>query len=150
MGWIFIILLFVCGALAAKDYIIAKKPNTKELIDKIGPYQDWIGVVAFIIGVWAIIDTLLWVRGGLEYVPIRWLMSFVGGLLLTALGFLLGFAIISKYVFSQGEKSAQKGLEYKDKLAKFQVKLGIAGMIVAVLAVIVFFMHTNRPLGPGY
>ena len=150
MGWVFIILLFVCGALAAKDYIIAKKPSTKELIDKIGPYQDWIGVVAFIIGVWAIIDTLLWARGGLEYVPIRWLMSFVGGLLLAALGFLLGFAIIGKYVFSQGEKSAQKGLEYKDKLAKFQVKLGIAGMIVAVLAVIVFFMHTNRPLVPGY
>ena len=150
MGWVFIILLFVCGALAAKDYIIAKKPNTKELIDKIGPYQEWIGVVAFIAGLWDIIDSLRWVRWGLDYFPLMWLTSFVGGLLLTALGFLLGFAIISKYALSQGEKSAQKGLEYKDKLAKFQVKLGIAGMIVAVLAVIVFFMHTNQPFGPGY
>jgi len=150
MGWIFIILLFVCGALAAKDYIIAKKPNTKELIDKIGPYQDWIGVVAFIAGVGATINLLWWIGVGLDYFPLMWVTRLVGGLLLAALGFLLGFALISKYVLSQSEKSAQKGLEYKDKLAKFQVKLGIAGMIVAVLAVIVFFMHTNRPLVPGY
>ena len=150
MGWIFIILLFVCGALAAKDYIIAKKPNTKELIEKIGPYQEWIGVVAFIAGVGVTINLLWWIGVGLDYFPLMWVTRLVGGLLLTALGFLLGFALISKYVFSQGEKSAQKGLEYKDKLAKFQVKLGIAGMIVAVLAVIVFFMHTNRPFGPGY
>jgi apolipoprotein N-acyltransferase len=149
MGWIFIILLFVCGALAAKDYIIAKKPNTKELIEKIGPYQEWIGVVAFIAGVGVTINLLWWIGVGLDYFPLMWVTRLVGGLLLTALGFLLGFALISKYVFSQGEKSAQKGLEYKDKLAKFQVKLGIAGMIVAVLAVIVFFMHTNRPFGPG-
>ena len=150
MGWIFIILLFVCGALAAKDYVIAKKPNTKELIDKIGPYQDWIGVVAFIAGVGATINLLWWIGVGLDYFPLMWVTRLVGGLLLAALGFLLGFALISKYVLSQSEKSAQKGLEYKDKLAKFQVKLGIAGMIVAVLAVIVFFMHTNRPFGPGY
>jgi hypothetical protein len=90
------------------------------------------------------------VRWGLDYFPLMWLTGFVGGLLLTALGFLLGFALISKYVLSHGEKSAQKGLEYKDKLAKFQVKLGIAGMIVAVWAVIAYFMHTNRPFGPGY
>ena len=150
MGWVFIILLFVCGALAAKDYIIAKKPNAKELIEKIGPYQEWIGVVAFIAGVGATINLLWWVRVGLDYFPLMWVTRLVGGLLLTALGFLLGFALISKYVLSQSEKSAQKGLEYKDKLAKFQVKLGIAGMIVAVLAVIVFFMHTNQPFGPSY
>ena len=150
MGWVFIILLFVCGALAAKDYIIAKKPNTKELLEKIGPYQEWIGVVAFIAGVGATINLLWWIGVGLDYFPLMWVTRLAGGLLLTALGFLLGFALISKYVLSQGKKLAQKGLEYKDKLAKFQVKLGIAGMIVAVLAVIVFFMHTNRPFGPGY
>ena len=31
------------GILAASALIIARKPNAKELIDKLTPYQGWIG-----------------------------------------------------------------------------------------------------------
>ena len=33
------------GLLAASNLIIARKPNAKDLIDKLTPYQGWIGIV---------------------------------------------------------------------------------------------------------
>jgi hypothetical protein len=35
------------GILAASALIIARKPNAKQLVDKITPYQGWIGIVMF-------------------------------------------------------------------------------------------------------
>src|SRR5215468_2213849 len=58
------------GILAASALIIARKPNAKELIDKLTPYQGWIGVVMFGWGIWEILGclrfmSLLSVRPGL-------------------------------------------------------------------------------------
>jgi len=46
------------GILAASALIIARKPNAKELIDKLTPYQGWIGVVMFGWGIWEILGCL--------------------------------------------------------------------------------------------
>ena len=43
--WIItVVLLLAGGLLGAANLIVAKKPNAKELIDKLTPYQGWIGV----------------------------------------------------------------------------------------------------------
>ena len=39
------IIAILGGILAASSLIIAKKPNAKELIDKLTPYQGWIGLI---------------------------------------------------------------------------------------------------------
>ena len=40
------------GTLASSGFIISKKPNAKELIDKLVPYTGWIGMVMFVWGIW--------------------------------------------------------------------------------------------------
>jgi hypothetical protein len=59
------------GVLAIPSLIIAKKPNAKELIDKIAPYQGWIGAVSCFWGVWGIISSILHL-GWLAHWPIFW------------------------------------------------------------------------------
>ena len=46
MGIIGGIVLVVLGALALPSLIAAKAPNAKDLLDKIAPYQGWIGGIA--------------------------------------------------------------------------------------------------------
>ena len=59
MGLITAIILVICGALAAASFIVAKKPNAKELLDKLAPYQGWIGLVVCLWGAWTIISCFL-------------------------------------------------------------------------------------------
>ncbi len=58
------------GILAASALIIARKPDAKALIDKLTPYQGWIGVVMF---VWGIFELLSVIRGIrlLSVLPLR-------------------------------------------------------------------------------
>src|SRR6266568_6355155 len=84
------------GILAASALIIARKPNAKDLIDKLTPYQGWIGVVMFGWGIWELFGvlrfmSLLSVRPGLWTF---WLATGVADLLV---GFLLGFGLITKW-----------------------------------------------------
>ena len=51
--------LAVLGILGASSLIIAKKPDAKELIAKLTPFQGWIGAVSAIGGVWIIISSVL-------------------------------------------------------------------------------------------
>ena len=88
------------GILAASALIIARKPNAKQLIDKITPYQGWIGIVMFFWGVWAVLDcvrfmSLLSVR------PVFWVFWLASGVADLVVGFLLGFGLITKYALSE-------------------------------------------------
>ncbi len=49
------ILLILLSIIAVPSLILSKKPNAKELLEKIEPYQGWIGIVFFFWGVWGII-----------------------------------------------------------------------------------------------
>ena len=53
------IIAIIGGIIAASSFIIAKKPDAKELIDKLTPYQGWIGVVLTFFGVWGIFNSLV-------------------------------------------------------------------------------------------
>jgi hypothetical protein len=43
-----------CGILAASAYIVARRPDARQLIDKLTPYQGWIGFVLFFWGAWLV------------------------------------------------------------------------------------------------
>ena len=53
------IIAIIGGIIAASSLIVAKKPNAQELIDKLTPYQGWIGVVLTFWGVWGILQSIL-------------------------------------------------------------------------------------------
>ena len=52
------IIAILGGLIAASSLIVAKKPNAQELLDKITPYQGWIGVVLTFYGVWGAFNLL--------------------------------------------------------------------------------------------
>ena len=114
------------GVIAASSYIVSKKPNAKDLIDKIVPYQGWIGVILLI---WSIKNLL------------RLFRSFQGDTLLFAVaqfivGFLLAYSLLSQYLFKNSQEAIEKGQELRAKLIQYQVPAGIGLIVLGFLRLI--------------
>ncbi|WCC48204.1 hypothetical protein [Tenacibaculum finnmarkense] len=123
------ITLILLSIIAVPSLILAKKPNAKELLDKIEPYQGWIGLVFCLGGIWGIISAFLNIAW-LTSLPIWWSTLLAGSFVQAALGFMLGFGMISKLLLSKNEAAQQKGEELREKLAPKLGKLGLLGLIV--------------------
>jgi hypothetical protein len=120
--------------------IVKKQPNAKELLDKLVPYQGWIGLVVCVWGVWTLIRVLMNISPLLHY-PI-WLATFIAtGVLEAALGFVLGYALISKYALSSSPEAAVKGEQVRQKLVGIQIPLGLAGAALGVWCLLESFVH---------
>ena len=76
------------GTLAASGFIIGKKPNAKELIDKLVPYTGWIGILMFVWGVWETIGAVTGM-GMLSSFPLRWVFWLCVAVADLGVGFLL-------------------------------------------------------------
>lgn len=123
MGLIGGIWLVVLGVLGASNLIIARKPDAKELIGKLAPYQGWIGAVSALWGVWMIISSILNL-GWLSSFPIYWATYLVDGLLQAALGLLLGIGVLKSFV------KQPTAVEKMDALvARLAPKQGLLGLI---------------------
>jgi hypothetical protein len=129
-------LIAICGGiLAASNLIIAKKPNAKDLIDKLTPYQGWIGIVMFFWGVWETIDVLTHINF-IAHWPLRW--TFWAGQAVADLlvGFLLGFGLITKYALGKNPAAERRGQQIRQKLAGYQGKLGLFAIAMGVLYIV--------------
>jgi len=125
MQWLHIAVLFLGGVLAAAGFIVSKKPNAKELIAKVVPYQGFIGVALLVSGVLNILNGALSAGVmGIGVVACQVL-----------LGILLGFGLIAQWIPGEGAVE-KKGLEIQKKLMGFQVPVGIAAIVFSVLALL--------------
>lgn len=133
------LIAIVGGIIAASGFIISRKPNAKELIDKIVPYTGWIGMVMFGWGVW---ETLGVVRsiGMLSEFPLRWIFWLCVGLADLGVGFLLGFSLISQYALSKNAAALAKGEQLRGKLMKIQAPLGLFAIVMGVLYLVWLFI----------
>jgi len=132
VGYIGPLLLIVAGLLAISNLIIAKKPEAKELIDKVVPYQGFIGVALLAWGIWDLIRLLGWFgsafSAGLVFALA--LYAYIASEIL--LGFLFGIPLIAKWI--PGESSGeQKAIELQRKLAVYQTLIGVVGIVSGVL-----------------
>jgi hypothetical protein len=120
------------GLLAASSLIIARKPNAKDLIDKLTPYQGWIGIVMFI---WGIKETLgaITHMGLLKAAPLLWTFWLATGIADLGVGFLLGFGLITKYALSRNAAAEARGQAIRAKLAGYQGVLGLFAIAMGVL-----------------
>ena len=136
------ITLIILGLLAVPSLLLSKKPDAKELLDKITPYQGWIGLAFCFWGVWGIIQAVL-NMGLLTTFPIWWITWLASSAVEAVLGFILGYGMINKFLLSKNEEAKQKGEKLLAKLAPIQGKLGLAGIVVGVwviLASILFYV----------
>jgi hypothetical protein len=129
------VIVILGGILAVSGLIIANKPDAKQIIDKLTPYQALIGVGMIALSVVTFVR-LLGILTDLFKLNFMfalgvWCMIGTG----VALGALFGMPQIVKWI--PGESSAeQKALEFSQKVAPFQVLLGlvaIAGGLIVLL-----------------
>ncbi|MBN1556257.1 MAG: hypothetical protein JXA11_16070 [Phycisphaerae bacterium] len=141
MELVSIFILIGCGILAAAPLIIQKKPEAKELIEKMTPYQGFGGVILLIWGLINLIRLLINIFRYQVFFHLSILTFLVMFLVSIALGFLMGYALISKYVLSKNETAAAKGELVRAKLSKIQIPLGIAGIALGIWGFIVWIMY---------
>ena len=129
------ITLIILGILTVPSLLLSKKPNAQELLDKITPYQGWIGLVFCFWGVWGIISAILSL-GLLTTWPIWWITWVAVSIVTAVLGFLLGYGMINQLLLSKNEEAKKKGEALLAKLAPLQGKFGIAAIALGVWAIL--------------
>ncbi len=134
------ITLILLSIIAVPSLILAKKPNAKELLEKIEPYQGWIGLVFCFWGIWGIITAILNI-GWLTTSTPWWITFLAGNIVSAVLGFMLGFGLINKYFLSKNEAAKAKAEELRAKIAPKQGKLGIFGIIIGTWMIVASFIY---------
>lgn len=129
------IIAIIGGIIAASSLIVAKKPNAQELIDKITPYQGWIGVVLAIWGIFGFISLIL----NIGSMGLAWMIGLGLSTVEFIVGFLLGYGLISKYLLEKNEEAKVKGQELRMKLTKYQIPAGIILIVFGVLMLLMSF-----------
>lgn len=145
MNWITVIMLTLAGVLALSGLIIAQKPQAKDLIDKLVPFQGIIGVVLL---VWGIVNaaTMLPHMNDMtaSNFPMSILLAVVGTIAAElGLGFLFGMPLVAKWI--PGESPAeQKAMEMQKKILPFQSLLGVIAIVAALLMAYVSHKYPHR------
>jgi hypothetical protein len=138
MGLVNGLWLVVLGVLGASSIIIARKPDAKEVIAKLAPYQGWIGVVSAFWGLWGVIQSLLNLGTWLKWAPVLWVTWLADSVLLLSLGFILGVGTMKTFI--KDPKANEKMDHTLQKLLPYQGKLGVVAIGVGVWMVIAGFM----------
>ena len=137
------ITLILLSILAVPSLILSKRPDAKEVLAKIAPYQGWIGLVFCFWGIWGIISCVLnmgWLSFPGMGIKIWWITWLAASAVEAILGFILGYGTIASLVFSKNEAAKQKGEQLLAKLAPIQGKLGVFGIIVGVWVIVANIM----------
>ncbi|MCT4640632.1 MAG: hypothetical protein N4A72_23250 [Bacteroidales bacterium] len=134
------ILLIVLGVIASPSLFLTKHPNGQKILNKITPYQGWIGIIFLLIGIFGIINTAT-ATTVLRILPMWWITAMAGYVIEAALGFILGYAMINKFILSKNEEAKKKGEQLIAKLAPIQAKLGLLGIAIGVWTIIATIVY---------
>jgi hypothetical protein len=115
--------LAVLGILGASNLIIARKPDARELIAKLAPYQGWIGAVSALWGVWGMVSAVLSI-GLLTVAPILWVTYTASAVVQAALGLLLGIGVLKTFI-----KQPQAVAKMDMLVTRLAPKQGVLGLI---------------------
>ena len=139
MGYIWSIVLILGGILGCAGLIVAKKPDAKELIGKLQPFQAGIGIALLIFGVINLLDAIRLI-GAISAFPVLVLTAWAAVASAIVLGIMFGMPMVAKLSAS----GAAKGEELGKKLAPYQTLVGL----VAIGAGLIFLLFTLRILKP--
>ncbi|MEM9188759.1 MAG: hypothetical protein AAGF12_06260 [Myxococcota bacterium] len=134
-----VIITIAGGLIAASNLIVSRMANAQTVIDKLTPYQGWIGAVMFVWGIKEIIFSITGL-GMLSTSPLLWVFWLLVGLADLLVGFLLAFGLITKYALSKNQQAMEKGQRIRAKLAPFQGILGLFAIVMGVLYAVWLFV----------
>lgn len=139
MGIFWGITLIILGILAAPSLILSRRPDADKILGKITPYQGWIGIIFCFWGIYGIIWSVTTIPL-IAWAPVWWFTLLIGSIMEMILGFILGYGLIAKFIFSRSEAAKEKGAAIIAKLAPVQGTLGIIGIIVGIWVIIASFL----------
>jgi hypothetical protein len=133
---IFGLLLILGGIIAMSGLIVAKKPDAQRILDRLVPFQAFIGVGMLVLGLvyWFYVCGVVGIFRGISadaLAAVTRLVAVFGGIVL---GMLFGMPQIAKWI--PGDSPAeQKAMELSQKVAPFQalIGIGVAGAGVLTL-----------------
>ena len=141
------------GIIASSGFIVKRRPDAQQLLDKLAPYQGSIGVVMFGWGIWETLTTVLNLGLLISHplMMLSWVTNSVADLLV---GFLLGFGLIVKYAFKSDASLApaqatggygmapasnpglDRANQIRAKLVGIQGPLGLLAIVAGVLYIV--------------
>lgn len=126
----------VGGVIAASGLIISRRPDAQEWIDKITPYQGWLGMGLFTYGLYWLVTFILPNFGSFTAFPVR--LAILVTMLVSGIGvgFLLGFGLITKYALSRNASAEARGKALRKQLVSIQAPLGLVAIVSGVLSFI--------------
>jgi hypothetical protein len=139
MGLIAGMWMALLGVLAAPGLLLSRQPLAKAALDKIVPYQGWIGAFSALWGAWGVVSMMLNLDL-LRHFRIYWFTYMTTSLLQVALGLLLGVGVLKSFVRAPAAQSRLDSVIAR--LAPRQGKLGLFGVVLgAWLVVCGFVLH---------
>jgi hypothetical protein len=131
--------LFVAGILAMSGLVLSKRPDARQMIDKLVPYQGVVGVGLLAWGLIQLVRFLL-NHGAAQMSawPLGGAVIFMAMLSALLLGFLFGMPMIAKWI-PGSTPAEQKAMEMQQKVAGFSVLLGIVGIAAGVGLLLIRF-----------
>jgi len=137
MLWAWPLILILGGILGCAGLIVAKKPDAKELIGKLQPFQAAIGVALLVFGVIHLLDAVRAI-GFMSVIPVTVIAAFAAVASAIILGIMFGMPMVAKLSAS----GAAKGEELGKKLAPYQTLVGIVAIAAgAYFLIVVNLLH---------
>jgi len=133
------IITILGGILAASGFIIKRSPNAQQLIDKIAPYQGWIGLCMFGWGIWETLHSVMSISM-LSTHALQWVFWTLSGVADLLVGFLLGFGLITHYALSKNATAMAKGQRIRSTLMSIQAPLGALAIVMGALYIVWIYM----------
>jgi hypothetical protein len=137
MGFLSGLFLALVGVLGAANLIIARKPEAKELIGKIAPFQGWIGAASAAWGAWGVLWSVMTI-GMLGGAPMWWLTGLAAAVLQLALGLLLGVGVLKTFI--KNDQANDKLDQTIARLAPYQGTLGVIAIGLGAWTVLCWFL----------
>jgi hypothetical protein len=127
------------GLLAMSSVLVGRSAQAAEKLATLAKYQGWIGLTMFGWGAWELIQCVL-NMGLLGSHPVVFAFWALSGIADFTVGLLLGFGLISTYVFRGNAMAIQKGDAIRSKLVAFQVPLGGLAIAMSVVYGVLHFV----------
>ena len=140
MGLIGAIWIVVLGVLGASNLIIARKPEAKELIAKLSPYQGWMGAISALWGAFLIVWIILHVSwiGYSGLAALFWFTILAEGVVLLGLGLILGTGVLKTFIkqpeaVAKMDLAVAKLIPVQGTLGLIAIGLGLWGILASII-----------------
>lgn len=130
--------LMILGVIAASSLVYSTHRSAKTILNKIVPSQGWIGFLFCLWGLYSFISRGILEPERLAEQPLCWWNLLGINMMQIAIGGLLCYTMISKFVFSGSKEAKGKGDQRLLEFATVQGWFGVAGMAIGAGSIFIF------------